>query len=118
MNADSKSSPTSLFNREYAFSLGGMFFVTFFAALALMLAGQVGPALPLLLFLTPLPPFLYVLLVRWWTNRRAKEFRHRPRVDALLLFGLMIAIASSLWMAGAIMHNCGIAGFFPLSRQF
>jgi hypothetical protein len=96
--------------REYVVSLGGLFGVTSFAAIGFALAERIGPVLPTLVVLTPLPAFLYVFAVRSWMNRSdTVEQGRSTTVDLLLFSGLyLVLILSLLAAAVAVYQTCGL----------
>lgn len=110
MSLTRKKWQKSLRDREYAFSLSGLFFINLFAATALVTAASLGPVLPLLIVLPPLPPFLYVFLIRRWMLGRDAASRERWFVDLLLFSGLLLAVANGLCLALAIVYYWGLTG--------
>jgi hypothetical protein len=98
------SNPIS--QQEYVVSLGGLFGVTSFAAIGFALAERIGPVLPTLVVLTPLPAFLYVFAVRSWMNRSdTVEQGRSTTVDLLLFSGLYFVSLLSLLAAAVAMYN-------------
>ena len=92
--------------REYVVSLGGLFGMTSFAAIGFALAERIGPVLPTLVVLTPLPAFLYVFAVRSWMNRSdTVEQGRSTTIDLLLFSGLYLVLILSLLAAAVAVYN-------------